>query len=135
MSRTTSGESMSGPSYDLSSAVPVVPAAADVLVRPDKLLDVARIVEDQANALEDQLLTRLGELRIDAPSADVISTQSIEAWNSLIADGDRSYAGQVREYVAGLKRLVSQLRDAAKDYKISDEEKAAVFGDRGKHGA
>lgn len=126
---------MSGPSYDLSAAVPVAPAAADVLVRPDKLLDVARIVEDQANALEDQLLTRLGELRIDAPSADVISTQSIEAWNSLIADGDRSYAGQVREYVAGLKRLVSQLRDAAKDYKISDEEKAAVFGDRGKHGA
>ncbi|MEV7093891.1 hypothetical protein AB0M80_13755 [Amycolatopsis sp. NPDC051045] len=112
----------------------MVPAAADVLVHPDKLLDVARIVEEQANALEDQLLTRLGQLRIDAPSADVISTQSIEAWNSLIADGDRSYAGQVREYVAGLKRLVSQLREAAKDYKISEEEKAAVFGDRGKHG-
>src|SRR5256714_15550616 len=126
----TSGESMSGPSYDLSSAVPVAPAAADVLVHPDKLLDVARIVEEQANALEDQLIARLDQLRIDAPSADVISTQSIEAWNSLVADGDRSYAGQVREYVANLKRLVSQLRDAAKDYRVSDEEKAAVFGDR-----
>ncbi|WP_370969524.1 hypothetical protein [Amycolatopsis sp. cg9] len=126
---------MSGPSYDLSPAVPVAPAVADVLVRPDKLLDVARIVEEQANALEDQLITRLDQLRVDAPSADVVSTQSIEAWNSLIADGDRSYAGQVREYVAGLKRLVSQLREAAKDYKVSDEEKAAVFGDRGKHGA
>ncbi|MCR6486985.1 hypothetical protein M8542_29570 [Amycolatopsis sp. OK19-0408] len=125
---------MSGPSYDLSTAVPVAPAAADVLVHPDKLLDVARIVEDQANALEDQLLTKLGELRIDAPSADVISTQAMQAWNSLIADGDRSYAGQVREYVAGLKRLVSQLRDAAKDYQVSEDEKAAVFGDRGKHG-
>ncbi|WUH82099.1 hypothetical protein OHS18_29370 [Amycolatopsis sp. NBC_00355] len=126
---------MSGPSYDLSTAVPVAPAAADVLVHPDKVLAVARIVEEQANALEDQLLTRLGELRIDAPSADVISTQSMAAWNSLIADGDRSYAGQVREYVAGLKRLVSQLRDAAKDYQVSEDEKAAVFGDRGKHGA
>lgn len=126
---------MSGPSYDLSTAVPVAPAAADVLVHPDKVLDVARIVEEQANALEDQLLTRLGELRIDTPSADVISTQSMAAWNSLIADGDRSYAGQVREYVAGLKRLVSQLRDAAKDYQVSEDEKAAVFGDRGKHGA
>jgi hypothetical protein len=113
----------------------VAPAAADVLVHPDKLLDVARIVEEQANSLEDQLLTKLGQLRIDAPSADVISTQSIDAWNTLIADGDRSYAGQVREYVAGLKRLVSQLREAAKDYKVSDEEKAAVFGDRAKHGA
>ena len=51
------------------------------------------------------------------------------------ADGDRSYAGQVRQYVAGLKRLVEQLREAAKDYKVSEEEKAAVFGDRGKHGA
>jgi hypothetical protein len=126
---------MSGPSYDLSAAVPVAPAAADVLVRPDKLLDVARIVEEQANALEDQLITRLDQLRIDAPSADVISTQSVEAWNSLIADGDRSYAGQVREYVAGLKRLVSQLREAAKDYKAGEDEKAAVFGDRGRHGA
>ncbi|MEQ0559298.1 hypothetical protein ABJI51_09485 [Amycolatopsis sp. NEAU-NG30] len=126
---------MSGPSHDLSPAVPVAPAAADVLVRPDKLLDVARIVEEQANALEDQLVTKLDQLRIDAPSADVISTQSVQAWNTLIADGDRSYAGQVREYVAGLKRLVSQLREAAKDYRISDEEKAAVFGDRGKHGA
>jgi hypothetical protein len=126
---------LSGPSYDLSTAVPVAPAAADVLVHPDKVLDVARIVEEQANALEDQLLTRLGELRIDTPSADVISTQSMAAWNSLIADGDRSYAGQVREYVAGLKRLVSQLRDAAKDYQVSEDEKAAVFGDRGKHGA
>ncbi|WP_442874523.1 hypothetical protein [Amycolatopsis sp. NBC_00438] len=113
----------------------MAPAAADVLVHPDKVLAVARIVEEQANALEDQLLTRLGELRIDAPSADVISTQSMAAWNSLIADGDRSYAGQVREYVAGLKRLVSQLRDAAKDYQVSEDEKAAVFGDRGKHGA
>jgi hypothetical protein len=113
----------------------VAPAAADVLVHPDKLLDVARIVEEQANALEDQLVVRLDQLRIDAPSADVISTQSMQAWNSLIADGDRSYAGQVREYVAGLKRLVSQLRDAAKDYKVSEDEKAAVFGDRGKHGA
>ena len=113
----------------------MAPAAADVLVHPDKLLDVARIVEEQAHALEDQLLGKLDQLRIDAPSADVISTQSVQAWNALIADGDRSYAGQVREYVAGLKRLVSQLRDAAKDYRISDEEKAAAFGDRGRHGA
>ena len=98
---------MSGPSYDLSSAVPVAPAAADVLVHPDKLLDVARIVEEQANALEDQLLTRLGQLRIDAPSADVISTQSVQAWNTLIADGDRSYAGQVREYASASEFFAS----------------------------
>ena len=126
---------MSGPTHDLTTAVPVVPGVADVMVDPDKVLDVAKVVEGQVSALEDKLLTRLGELHIDAPSADVISTKSAEAWNSLIADGDKSYAAQVRAYVAGLHQLVDQLRTAAKDYKISDEQKAAVFGERGKHGA
>ena len=31
--------------------------------------------------------------------------------------------------------LFTSSEKAAKDYKVSDEEKAAVFGDRGKHGA
>jgi len=126
---------MSGPAHDITTAVPVAPGLADVMVDPDKVLDVAKLVEDQVSALEDQLLTRLAELRVDPPSADVISTKAAEAWNAVIADGDKSYAAQVRSYVAGLHDLVGQLRTAAKDYKVSDEEKAAVFGDRGKHGA
>ncbi|HKN54951.1 MAG TPA: hypothetical protein VJX66_20800 [Amycolatopsis sp.] len=126
---------MTGSAHDLTSAVPVAPGAGDIIVDPAKVLDVAKVVEQQVTVLEDKLLTRLGELHIDSPSADIVSTNAIDAWNSLVADGEKSYAAQVRAYVAGLHQLVEQLRAAAKDYKVSDEEKAAAFGDRGKHGA
>ncbi len=126
---------MSGSTPDITTAVPMAPGIADIMVDPHKVLAVAKVVEDQASALEDKLLTRLTELRVDPPSADVISTKAADAWNAVIVDGDKSYAAQVRAYVAGLHDLVGQLRTAAKDYKAGEEEKAAVFGDRGKHGA
>ncbi|MFE0020474.1 PE domain-containing protein [Amycolatopsis sp. NPDC059021] len=118
---------------DLTGAVPVAPGVADVMVDPDKLLAVAKVVEEQVKALEDKLLTRLGQLRIDSPSADIISTNAVEAWNGLVADGDQSYAGQVREYVAGLHRLVAQLREAAKKYSTGEADKAAALRERGGH--
>jgi hypothetical protein len=126
---------MSGTTHtrELPSGVPVAPGVADITVDPGKVLEVAKVVEEQADALEDKLLTRLGQLRIDAPSADIVSTKATEAWNSLIAEGDESYAAQVRAYVNNLRLLVGQLRTAAKDYKTSDEDKAAHFGDRGVH--
>ncbi|WP_410656131.1 hypothetical protein [Amycolatopsis sp. lyj-112] len=120
---------------DLASAVPVPPSVADIRVDPSKLLEVAKIVEDQVDALEDKLLTRLNQLRIDSPSADTVSTHSTSVWNELVAEGDASYAAQVRSYVAGLRSLVKQLRTAAKEYKTSDADKAAAFGDRGVHRA
>ncbi|MBB4687491.1 PE domain-containing protein [Amycolatopsis jiangsuensis] len=124
----------STPLSGLASSVPAVPGVADLVVEPGKLLEVARVVEDQVNALEDKLLTRLGELRVDTPSADTVSVNAIGAWNLLVADGDRSYVAQVREYVANLHRLVAQLREAAKTYEASEADKAAAFGDRGAHG-
>jgi len=119
---------------DLASSVPAVPGVADIVVEPAKLLDVARVVEEQVTALEDKLLTRLGELRVDTPSADTVSVNAMTAWNSVIAEGDQSYVAQVRAYVANLHKLVGQLREAAKTYQASDEDKAAAFGDRGAHG-
>ncbi|GAA3557841.1 hypothetical protein GCM10022222_46780 [Amycolatopsis ultiminotia] len=125
---------VSTPPTDLASSVPAAPGVADLVVEPAKLLDVARVVEEQVTALEDKLLTRLGELRIDTPSADAVSVNAVAAWNLVVAEGDQSYVAQVREYVANLHRLVAQLRDAAKTYQASDEDKAAAFGDRGAHG-
>ncbi|RJQ84417.1 PE domain-containing protein [Amycolatopsis panacis] len=124
----------STPPSGLASSVPAVPGVADLVVQPKKLLDVARVVEEQVTALEDKLLTRLGELRIDTPSADTVSINAIGAWNMLVAEGDQSYVAQVREYVANLHRLVAQLREAAKTYEASEADKAAAFGDRGAHG-
>jgi hypothetical protein len=116
---------------DLPSAVPVPPSVADIRVDPSKVLEVARIVEEQIDALQDKLLTRLDQLRIDSPSNDTVSVHATSVWNELVADGDESYAAQVRAYVAGLRHLVGQLRTAAKEYKTSDADKAAAFGDRG----
>jgi hypothetical protein len=124
----------SNPLSDLASSVPAAPGVADIVVAPGKLLDVARVVEEQVGALEDKLLTRLGELRIDTPSADAVSVNATAAWNTVVAEGDHSYVAQVREYVANLHQLVAQLRDAAKTYQASDADKAAAFGDRGAHG-
>ena len=124
----------STPLTDLASSVPAVPGMADIVVEPAKLLDVARVVEEQVTALEDKLLTRLGELRVHTPSSDTVSTNAITAWNSIIAEGDQSYVAQVRAYVANLHKLVGQLREAAKTYQASEEDKAAAFGDRGAHG-
>ncbi|MEV6910577.1 hypothetical protein [Amycolatopsis sp. NPDC051071] len=120
---------------DLASAVPVPPSVADIRVEPSKLLEVAKIVEDQVDALQDKLLTRLDQLRIDTPANDTVSTHATSVWNELVADGDASYAAQVKAYVAGLRSLVKQLRAAAKDYKTSEADRAAAFGDRGVHRA
>lgn len=128
---------MSGSSKvgDLASAVPVPPSVADIRVDPSKLLEVAKIVEQQVDALQDKLLTRLDQLRIDTPANDTVSVHATSVWNELVADGDTSYAAQVKAYIAGLRGLVKQLRTAAKEYKTSDADKADAFGDRGVHRA
>jgi uncharacterized protein YukE len=119
--------------HELTSLVPTAPGVADIKVDPANLLDVAKVVEDQANALQDKLRLKLGELHIDTPSADVISTASVESWNALISDGDQAYAQRVRAYVQSLRDLVQQLRTASERYTVSEEDKAAYFGDRGVH--
>ncbi|MET7990213.1 PE domain-containing protein [Amycolatopsis sp. NPDC005232] len=124
----------SSPLTDLASSVPAAPGVADLIVAPEKLLDVAKAVDEQANALEDKLLTRLGELRIDTPSADAVSVNSVAAWNMIVAEGDHSYAAEARAYVANLRHLGEQLRGAAQTYQASEDDKAAAFGDRGAHG-
>jgi hypothetical protein len=113
--------------------VPTAPGVADVKVDPSKLLDVASVVEDQVNALQDKLRIRLGELHIDTPSSDTISTASVDSWNELISDGEQSYANRVRDYIEGLRTLVEQLRTAAERYAAGDADKAAQLGDRGVH--
>lgn len=119
--------------HEFVSAVPTVPAIADIKVDPTKLLEVAKVVEEQANALQDKLRVTLGELRIDAPSPDVVSSASVDVWNALVSDDDQSYAHRVRDYVQSLRDLMEQLRTAAQKYAVSESDKAAHFGDRGVH--
>lgn len=115
----------------LDTAVPGVPGITDIHVEPGNLLQVAKIINDQADELDDQLQQKLTALSIESPAADVISSTAVDAWNRLIARGDGSYASRVQSYVKNLRDLATQLRAAAKEYQAGDEEKAAAFGDRG----
>jgi uncharacterized protein YukE len=115
----------------LSTAVPGVPGIADIRVEPGNLLQVAKIINDQADELDDKLRGKLADLNIEAPAQDVVSATAAEAWNRLVARGEGSYAVRVQAYVKNLRDLAAQLREAAKHYHNGDEDKAAAFGDRG----
>jgi uncharacterized protein YukE len=115
----------------LSTAVPAVPSVADIHVDPGNLLQVAKVINDQADELDDTLQQKLVELSIDPPAADVVSSTAVDAWNRLIARGDGSYAVRVQNYVKNLRDLATQLRTAAQQYQTGEEERAAALGDRG----
>ncbi|WP_245616888.1 hypothetical protein [Amycolatopsis taiwanensis] len=115
----------------LSTAVPEVPGIADIQVEPGNLLQVAKIINDQADDLDDKLRQKLIDLRIDAPAADVVSSTAVDAWNRLVATGEGSYATRVQNYIKNLRNLASKLRQAAEHYQVSEGDRAAAFGDRG----
>lgn len=117
----------------LSTAVPAVPGLLDIQVEPGHLLQVAKIVNDQADALDDRTRQLLVELNIDAPAGDVVSSTAADAWNRLVARGDGSYAHRVQNYINALRQLSRQLREAAQHYQSGEDEKVAAFGDRGGH--
>ncbi|WP_232376434.1 WXG100 family type VII secretion target [Amycolatopsis aidingensis] len=116
--------------YSLGAGVPTAPDARDIRVDPSKLLEVASVIETQANQLQDKLRAQLEALRIEPPSQDVVSIHAVEAWNNVIVDGEESYERRVRAYVQGLRSLVEQLRAASAEYEGSEDERAESFGDR-----
>lgn len=114
----------------LSTAVPGVPGAMDIRVEPDKVLQVAKIINDQADALNDRVRQLLVELNIDPPADDLTSATAVDAWNRLVARGEGSYAQRVQNYIEQLRHLAGQLRTAAATYEKGEDEKIAAFGDR-----
>lgn len=120
----------SGTGSRLAASVPPVPAAHDLRVAPERILEVAKVIEEQASALQRKLAQRLEALRVPAPSQDTVSTHAMRAWNEVIAGGEGSYEQRVRSYVRQLRALAEQLRSASSNYRISEDEKAAAFGDR-----
>jgi hypothetical protein len=116
--------------YALSASVPSVPGARDIQVEPGKLLEVAGVIEEQVNQLRDRVSAQLGSLRIAPPSEDIVSTNAVQAWNSVVVDGEESYDSRVRAYIEGLRVLVEQLRAASAAYETGEDDKAETFGDR-----
>lgn len=110
-------------------------AGRDIQVSPDNILDVARVIEEQAGLLQEKIASHLAALRIPAPSQDIVSEHAVAGWNEVIGGGEHSYEYRVRAYVQGLRDLAEQLREAGDKYRVSEQEKAAAFGDRHVHEA
>jgi hypothetical protein len=100
-------------------------------VNRDNVLAAGRIIESQANALHAVWRDRSGDLRIDPPGDDDVSTRMSNAWNDLLVGNDDSYQNRIREYILGLKRLAVQLGDTAKAYGYTEDEIATAFGTKG----
>lgn len=111
-------------------SVPDAPSMGDIEVAPERLLDVAKVLEDQAGELMRKISEHLSALNIEPPASDAVSTHAVDAWNEVIAAGEGSYQWQVREYVRQLRALAEQLRAASEKYQVSEDDKRATFDDR-----
>lgn len=97
-------------------------------VNHENVLAAAKIVEAQADALQEKVRSIRQDLRIEPPGDDYVSTRMALAWNDLLVDNDDSYRNRIMEYIAGLRRLSVQLGDSARSYGYSEDEISAAFG-------
>lgn len=97
-------------------------------VNHENVLAAARIIYSQAEALHDNLREFGYRLRIAPPGKDDVSVLMTKAWNDLLVENDDSYHQRVTDYVTGLRRLATQLGDAATAYGYSEDEIQAAFG-------
>lgn len=97
-------------------------------VNKDNVLAAAKIIESQADSLQDLWTESVGRLRIDPPGDDDVSARMSLAWNDLLVGDDDSYKNRVKEYIVGLKKLAVQLGDTAKAYGFTEEEISAAYG-------
>ncbi len=96
-------------------------------VNRDNVLAAARIIETQADELQDLWLNSIGRLKVAPPGDDDVSVRMAEAWNDLLVGDEDSYKNRVRDYVVGLRKLAVQLGDTAKAYGYSEDEISAAF--------
>lgn len=107
-------------------AVPSVPAATEFEVEPEKLTEVAGIIQSQADELARRVHAQVAALRIEPPAADIVSTHAIAGWNAVLVEGDDTYYDRVVDYINGLHNLAEQLRVAGERYQASDEGAATA---------
>jgi hypothetical protein len=99
-------------------------------VSQENVLAAARIIETQADELQDLWLNSVGRLKVAPPGDDDVSVRMARAWNDLLIGDDDSYKNRVKEYVVSLRKLAVQLGDTAKAYGYSEDEISAAFGNK-----
>lgn len=97
-------------------------------VNHENVLAAARIIDAQADALQQKLRGAADALWLESPGNDDVSVRMAAAWNDLLLNNDDSYQVRINEYVASLRRLAGQLGDAARSYGYSEDEISAAFG-------
>ncbi|MEU7478690.1 hypothetical protein AB0A63_22075 [Lentzea sp. NPDC042327] len=106
------------------------PATQHFKVNEKNVLKAGALIHDQAKVLETKLGLVQSDLKIpaDAGTGGRVGADIAKAWNSRLVGGSDTYAGRVEAYVKSLKALSDQLRDAATQYNISEEDITATFG-------
>jgi hypothetical protein len=97
-------------------------------VTKDNVLAAGRIIESQADALQNLWEASVRDMRIKPPGSDDVSVRMAKAWNDLLIKNDDSYKQRVQDYMTGLRKLAVQLGDTAKAYGYTEGEIEAVFG-------
>jgi hypothetical protein len=97
-------------------------------VNKDNVLAAGRIVESQADALQEVWKNCVVNLRIKAPGTDDVSVRMALGWNDRLVDDDDSYKNRINDYIAGLRKLAVQLGDTAKSYGYTEDQIATAFG-------
>lgn len=99
-------------------------------VNKDNVLAAGKIIESQVESLQDVWRDNFRELRIVPPGNDDVSVGLAVAWNARLVENDDSYRERVKDYVAGLRKLIVQLGDTAKAYGYTEDQIAAAFGNK-----
>jgi hypothetical protein len=97
-------------------------------VNKDNVLAAAKIIQPQADALEDKLFSAGRQLTVVPPGNDDVSTKIAPAWNDLLVYNENSYANRIKQYVDGLRKLASQCADSARAYGYTEDQITAAFG-------
>ncbi|PRY32660.1 hypothetical protein CLV43_12079 [Umezawaea tangerina] len=92
----------------------------------ESVLQAGQIIQGEIAKLGNKLTEATGSLQVNAE--DEVNSAIAKAWNSRLVQGEESYAGRVRQYIASLRNLVEQLRTAAEHYGFTDEEVVAALG-------
>lgn len=97
-------------------------------VTKDNVLAAAKIIYNQAEALNMMLEDARDQLRIAPPGDDDVSIRIAPAWNDLLVSNEDSYTQRIWQYIQGLYNLAQQCQESAKAYGYTDDQIASAFG-------
>ncbi|WP_424183455.1 PE domain-containing protein [Actinokineospora sp. G85] len=98
------------------------------VVNHDNVLAAAKIIQNQADELQRTVRHARNALTVVAPGEDEVSTRVEKSWNDLLVNNADSYAIRVEDYIEGLRNLVRQLEQSAKEYGYNEDDIAAALG-------